>query len=125
MKTSTNKKHVPVSGNSTGASGLFDSLAALRDNLPEGSEPNPAPSPSGTKKPALTLAYERTGRRGKEATIICGLDNMDPGNIAALASTLKSRLATGGSARGAEILLQGDVRAKLRPILASLGYCVK
>lgn len=76
-------------------------------------------------KPVLTIFYEKKGRAGKPATIITGFDADDDSSIAqadALSRTLKQRLGCGGSARGGEILLQGDRRDDLRRLLPELGY---
>ena len=45
--------------------------------------------------------------------------------LSEIASKIKKRLATGGSARGGEILVQGDRREELRTLLADMGYKVK
>ncbi|MDE6277365.1 MAG: translation initiation factor [Muribaculaceae bacterium] len=82
------------------------------------------PAESATKHPPLTLLYERKGRGGKQATIIAGFEISDA-ELQDLAALIKKRLATGGSARGGEILIQGDRRADLRTLLPALGYKVK
>lgn len=107
-----------------------DTLSALADELPrdpeepqqettEGPEPAPADKPQ-----KLSLVYERKGRKGKPATIIVGFDWPDD-RIAALLSQLQKRLGIGGSSRGGEILLQGDCRDRVAPLLRSLGHQVK
>lgn len=75
----------------------------------------------------LTVFYEKKGRAGKAATIIAGFDP-DPRAGALLqdvASRLKGALAVGGSARGGEILLQGDCRKRAAEELRKMGYRVK
>lgn len=95
-------------------------------DLPAGDEPA-STEPSGTDDKAtsrqLRVSIERKGRAGKTATIIEGFTPDD--DIAAIASRLKSRLATGGSARGCEILIQGDRRADAASILREMGHKVK
>ena len=104
-----------------------DALAGLKDSgtLPEGDAPE-ASAPASDKAPAsksrLNIFYEKKGRAGKPATIITGFSADDPEEAASVASQLKKRLGCGGSARGGEILLQGDRREQVRPLLASLGY---
>lgn len=106
----------------------FEALAGLRDKLPEGQQ-----NECGTESPAsgkpvkktATLFYESKGRGGKEATIIEVGGSPEESEMKELASELKRRLATGGSVRGNEILLQGDRRAQLRDILARIGFKVK
>ena|GEM_PF-42843 len=58
---------------------------------------------------------------GKEVTIIEGIDEREV-NLKKLASQLKSRLATGGTAKNGRIELQGDHRASLKEILVELGF---
>lgn len=98
--------------------------ALLNLNLPEGDDtPQPAPDES-THVPAadqLLVELDRKGRHGKEATIISGFTIPGP-EVAKIASQLKSRLATGGSSRGGEILIQGDRRDQVKAILVELGY---
>lgn len=56
---------------------------------------------------------------GKEVTIIEGIEGRE---LKKLASTLKSRLATGGTAKNGRIELQGDHRHRVRELLADLGF---
>lgn len=66
----------------------------------------------------LKFFYEKKGRAGKPATIITGFDGVDDAEVEEIASRLKKKLGCGGSARGGEILLQGDRRDAARRILA-------
>ena len=99
-----------------------DSLGALRGTLPEG-EDNPVRQDEtvAAKMPVLEIVMERKGRGGKTATIVDGF-TCDDDELAAIAAKLKSKLGTGGSARGGEILIQGDRRADVAALLKSLGY---
>jgi len=79
-------------------------------------------SPSGMQ--ALHIVVERKGRAGKTATIICGF-TCDDSELCRIASELKRAIACGGSARGGEILLQGDRAQAARRILTKMKYKVK
>ena len=72
----------------------------------------------------LHVSIDRKGRKGKTATIIEGFTCSDS-ELLDVAARLKSRLGTGGSARGGEILIQGDVADKVRALLEDMGYKVK
>ncbi len=100
-----------------------DILGTLGD-LPEGSEPSPEQTSASSKR-AVTLFYERKGRAGKPATILADFAGVTDDEIADLASELKRSLGTGGSARGGEILIQGDRRDDLRRLLKARGFKVK
>lgn len=128
-----------ASGNKAGAD-WRDALAALRPQGSESSEnsensehsensdnsqySHSAPSAPSAQSSPLLITYERKGRGGKQATIISGFECDDEG-LRDIASTLKQRLATGGSARGGEILVQGDRRADAAALLRSMGFKVK
>ncbi len=103
----------------------MEALAAFlsaNPDLPQGGD-EPAAAPAPARLPVLVMAMERKGRAGKTATIIAGFDS--PEQAAEAASALKKRLATGGSARDCEVLLQGDRREDARKALTALGYRVK
>ena len=101
-------------------------LGAMLEQMPpteQTTETKAADAPTApAAKPILKLFFEK--RRGKPSTIISGYDE-SCAESRALASSLKQRLACGGSERDGEILLQGDVRERLRPLLQADGYNVK
>ncbi len=105
----------------------LDSLQSLRDTMAD----TPAPTEcipdtdlnAEDKKQQsgrLDIILERKGRAGKTATIITGFTISDDA-IADIASRLKRSLGTGGSARGGEILIQGDRRKEVLARLTDLG----
>lgn len=71
----------------------------------------------------IEVAMERKGRGGKTATIIAGFTIADD-EVAKIAATLKTKLGTGGSARGGEILIQGDRRDDAVRMLKEMGLKV-
>ena len=99
-----------------------DILGAM--NLPEGpEETQPEETEVAKPKPPrqkLVIDVERKGRGGKTATIISGFTLTDD-EISEVAARLKKKLGTGGSARGGEILIQGDRRADVARALKELG----
>lgn len=103
------------------------SLESLRDTLPQGenlapeADPVPAAGNTAKEKSRLDVLLDRKGRKGKEATIIAGF-TVDDEAVSALAATLKQKLGTGGSARGGEILIQGDKRRQVLDLLTAMGY---
>lgn len=72
-------------------------------------------------QPRLDIVLEKKGRGGKIATIVTGF-TMSDDEVSALASRMKSSLGTGGSARGGEILIQGDKRDAVLSFLTKQGY---
>ena len=69
----------------------------------------------------LSIVLERKGRGGKQATIVTGFE-VDDEALKQLASQLKRSLGVGGSARGGEILIQGDFRQRVAEELKALGF---
>jgi len=102
-----------------------DMLAALGGTLPEGDNISAPETGATAKSLCATIFFERKGRAGKSVTIIGDIDGLDDDAIAALASDLRHRLGTGGSARGGEILIQGDRRDDIRRILKDRGFRLK
>ncbi len=101
-----------------------DTLAGLlteddKQQLAEAAE-KPIVLEKPKKLPRLRLVLDK--RKGKTATLILGMESESDADVEALAKTLKSRLAVGGSARDGEILLQGDIREKAKVLLLSMGY---
>lgn len=107
-----------------------DTLAQLRNDLPEGEEnlqgnyANPEPCDSKhLQKEKIHIVIEKKGRKGKTATIAegfkCSNDELEE-----IASNAKRHLGVGGSARGGEILMQGECKERFASFLRNLGYSV-
>lgn len=72
----------------------------------------------------LDVSIDRRNRHGKTATIISGF-LADDEALLPLASDLKRLCGTGGSARGGEILIQGDCRGRVAAALRERGFKVR
>jgi translation initiation factor 1 len=70
------------------------------------------------------LRLEKKGRGGKSVTVVAGLPR-NQAFLAALATELKRACGTGGTAGDGDVLIQGDQRERLRPVLAAKGWVVK
>ena len=104
-----------------------DVLGQLRQEggLPQGEDLNVEEPRSVNKaKDTLHVVVEKKGRGGKVATIIEGFTCPDS-EVAELAARLKKKLGVGGSARGGEILIQGNVPEQVRNLLKAEGFKVK
>lgn len=87
------------------------------DDTPDTPAASEAPAPADT----LKVSIDRKGRKGKTATIVEGF-TCDDAEVARIASTLKSKLGTGGSSRGGEILIQGEYAARVAELLNAMGF---
>lgn len=76
------------------------------------------------KKQSFEIKLDKKGRCGKQATIIYGFEGSDE-ELKQLAADLKKACGAGGSARGGEILVQGDFRKKCADYLEAMGHKVK
>ena len=100
-------------------------------NLPANEEtaaPTPDEQPAQQAGPVeqqggrrLDIVFERKGRGGKQATIVTGFV-CDDEALKTVASQLKRSLGVGGSARGGEILIQGDRRQQVLDLLQGMGF---
>jgi translation initiation factor 1 len=70
------------------------------------------------------LRMEKKGRGGKMVTVIDGLPRNDA-FLKALAQELKRTCGTGGTVTEGGIELHGDLRDRLRDVLAQKGFTVK
>jgi translation initiation factor 1 len=70
------------------------------------------------------LRLEKQGRGGKSVTVVDGLPQNET-FLAELAAVLKKACGTGGTVRTGAVELSGDVRDRIRPLLAARGYAVK
>lgn len=72
-------------------------------------------------KTMIDIILDKKGRNGKKATIVANL-NLDDKNLNDLAAQLKRHCGVGGSARGGEILIQGDKREAVLKYLKAQGF---
>jgi len=105
----------------------FGALGKLRDTLPERPVAPAAPTaatPIGKVKPTgparAVVRMERSGRGGKEVTVIDQL-GIPPMEREKWLKALKASLGCGGVVEGETLVLQGDHRKRLTPILAARG----
>jgi translation initiation factor 1 len=70
------------------------------------------------------LRMEKKGRGGKTVTVVYGLPQNDA-FLKELSQELKRACGTGGAVADGEIELQGDLRERVRDVLANKGYVVK
>lgn len=94
------------------------------EHTPANNKPNDGESASNQPKETLRISIDRRQRKGKTATLIEGFI-CDDDDVRQMAATLKSRFGTGGSARGGDILLQGDWKEKAAEFLRGQGYKIK
>jgi translation initiation factor 1 len=70
------------------------------------------------------LRMEKKGRGGKTVTVIDGLPN-NAAFVEGLCQELKRACGTGGTVADSAIELQGDLRGRVRDVLAGKGFVVK
>ena len=75
-------------------------------------------------KQTIRVAVDRKRRAGKTVTLATGFQHT-PETLASVAQTLKKKCGSGGTAKDAEIEIQGDHVAKIAAELQKLGYRVK
>jgi translation initiation factor 1 len=75
-------------------------------------------------KQILVVSTDKKQRKGKTVTLIQGFVGKTE-DIEVLAKLLKTKCGTGGSAKDGEIVIQGDVKIKIKEILEKEGYKVK
>lgn len=88
----------------------------------DGCEEEPSTLPPAKQR--LRIMLDKRNRKGKEVTLITDFVGTDD-DLKDLARRLKTKCGVGGSARGGEILIQGDFRQRLKELLSAEGYNVK
>ncbi|MDD2952319.1 MAG: translation initiation factor [Parabacteroides sp.] len=73
------------------------------------------------EKQALRVSLDKRNRGGKMVTLVTGFRGTED-DLAALGKLLKVKCGVGGSAKDGEIIIQGDLRAKVLEILRKEGY---
>jgi translation initiation factor 1 len=103
----------------------FAALGHLRGAGPAPAAPAPAaaPPPGGKTMRAIPRAVvrlERTGRGGKEVTVVEQLP-LTPTEREQWLKALKSSLGCGGAIEGDALVIQGDQRTRLPALLTARG----
>jgi translation initiation factor 1 len=103
----------------------FDALRALRERMPDAPAPAPVPAPvvetrGATRVARAVVRLERTGRGGKEVTVVDHL-GLGAAELEAWLKAFKSALGCGGIVEDERLVLQGDQRDRLRPLLQARG----
>lgn len=84
------------------------------------SKPAPNPAGAGKQYARAVVRMERTGRGGKEVTVVEQLD-LQPRELETWLKELKGALGCGGVVEDRSLVLQGDHRKRLPDILARRG----
>lgn len=104
----------------------FGALKGLRDSMPD---PPAAPAPPKASPatvlnqrviPRAVVRMERSGRGGKEVTVISHLA-LSPKEREEWLKALKAGLGCGGVVEGDELMLQGDQRTRAPKLLEARG----
>ena len=99
----------------------FAALDALRASLPPGPPPKISPPKPAPKPPARAVVrLEKKGRRGKDVTIVEKLD-LREADLEIWCRELKQAMGCGGTVEEDAIVLQGDLRSRLAPVLTARG----
>ena len=107
----------------------FGALKPLRDAMPEPAQPPGPPKPAvpakeGAKNqrtvPRAVVRMERSGRGGKEVTVIEHMA-LSPKEREDWLKALKAGLGCGGVVEGNNLVLQGDQRNRVPKILEARG----
>lgn len=72
----------------------------------------------------LRITLDKRHRNGKSVTLITGFVGAES-DLKELARMLKTRCGVGGSAKGGEILIQGDFRKQVEEVLTKAKYKVR
>jgi translation initiation factor 1 len=104
----------------------FGALSVLKGRVPDGpADPEPVASPASADRAVRSISravvrIERTGRGGKEVTVVERL-TLAPAEREAWLKELKAALGCGGQVEGDALVLQGDQRKRLPPLLTARG----
>jgi predicted translation initiation factor SUI1 len=99
-------------------------VARLLGGSDEPLPPKPSPPPPPKKVHTVKLGRETAGRKGKGVTVVWELPLAED-ELKELATLLKNKCGTGGTAKDGRIEIQGDHREKIAQELERLGYKVK
>ena len=103
-----------------------NSLADLKKLFPEaeGTYQPPKKSEPDFKKQYLEAHFSNKGRGGKTVTILKGFIGTGD-EMKSLAKLIKQKFSVGGSIKGSNIIIQGNIRQKIIKFLELNGHFVK
>ena len=87
-------------------------------------EEEPEPQTLEPSKQRLIVSIDRSGRAGKQVTLVKGFVGTQE-DLAARGKQLKVKCGVGGTAKDGEITIQGDLRDKVTELLKGMGYNAK
>ena len=104
----------------------LNSLADLKKLFPEaeGTYQPPKKAEPDFKKQYLEAHFSNKGRGGKTVTIIKGFIGSDE-ELKSLAKSIKQKFSVGGSIKGYNIIIQGNIRDEILDFLQLNGHHVK
>ena len=104
----------------------LNSLADLKKLFPEaeGTYQPPKKVEPDFKKQYLEAHFSNKGRSGKTVTIIKGFIGSDE-ELKSLAKSIKQKFSVGGSIKGRNIIIQGNIRDEILDFLQLNGHNVK
>jgi translation initiation factor 1 len=94
--------------------------------VPSAPPPEVAPGPAEAAPPPkagparAVVRFEKKGRGGKAVTVVEKL-GLSPRELEAWLGDLKRALGCGGAVEGDALVLQGDLRERVAPLLAARG----
>jgi translation initiation factor 1 len=102
----------------------FGGLAERLGMTPAPPSPSAAPAPAAPPPRAAparaVVRLERKGRGGKEATVVEKL-GLPPAERERWLKELKQALGCGGAVEGEDLVLQGDLRPRVKALLEARG----
>ncbi len=72
----------------------------------------------------LIISLDKKQRKGKKVTLVKGFTGLTD-DLKELGKTLKSKCGVGGSVKDGEIIIQGELKEKVKSILEEMGYKCK
>ncbi len=98
----------------------FEALAGLKEKLPKGKTEAEVAAAQKKQPARAVVRLERTGRGGKEVTVVSHLE-LPVMEREVWLKALKTGLGCGGQVDGDALVLQGDQRERLPKLLEQRG----